>query len=220
MKRSIAVACAAVCLSTTAFADHHNKMDATKTGTNPHAQHAMDMSKMGPATRKVKDEGAVKKEINAFIKEMETIEAKNDFMAMVGQIDFPVMMMTDSTTGGPESKAYSREEYIAMMKPMHDNMPKDLKMKHNTSITVLSDMMATVSDNHTTTIGKEKYEGKSISFITKKNGKWMWKVMAEPGWGGMESAMGGSGSMTHDMQNKMDATKTDVKGMQKDMMKK
>ena len=48
-------------------------------------------------------------------------------------------MVTDDLKGVPEAKQYSREEYIAEMKPMFEGMPKDMKMTHKPTITVLSE---------------------------------------------------------------------------------
>ncbi len=159
---------------------------------------AMDMSKMGPWTRKPKNEGAVKKEITEFFKEEEELMKKGDMDAGFARIDFPVFMSTDDSMGKPESKMYSKEEYTAMMKPFYENMPKDMKTTHKPTITVLSDSMVNVVDDFAMSMGKQKMAGRSMSLLVKRDGKWMWKVMAEPGWGGMSApGTGGSEPMKH-----------------------
>jgi hypothetical protein len=111
---------------------------------------------------------------------------------MLARLDFPVYMATDDMKGVPEAKEYSREKYTATMKPFWDNMPKDMQTTHNPNITVLSDAMAVVIDDFTMKVGSQKTGGKNVSLLVKRDGQWKWKVMAEPGWGGMEAGTGGS----------------------------
>ncbi len=152
------------------------------------AAHGMDLSQMGPWTRKVKDEGAVKKEITAFFKQDAEIAKKGDFEASLGMIDFPVFMATDSAKAGPETRQYTREQYVAMMKPMY----QPTEMTHKPTVSVLSDTLVNVVNDWSMKMGKEKVSGRNMGLLVKRDGKWMWKVMAEAGWGGM--AAGGSGS--------------------------
>ncbi|MBX5482262.1 MAG: hypothetical protein IRZ16_10565 [Myxococcaceae bacterium] len=181
MKKLIALA--VVCCSTFAFAQA--------------AQEGVDMTKVGPAARKPKNEAAIKKEIMAFFKKAD--EAK-DFDSMVALHDFPVFMITDDANGNVEAKLFTRDEYVEMMKPMMEHMPKDMKVTHKPTITVLSDNMANVTDAYTMTIGKQKVSGKNSGFLVKKNGQWLWKTMEEAGWGGMghgdSAATGGAGAET------------------------
>lgn len=149
---------------------------------------AMDITKMGSAARKPKDEKAVKKEIDAFLKEELELEKKADFNAMLPRLDFPIYMVTDDSKGVVMAKMYTQEEYVAEMKPWFEQMPKDLKMTHKHTVRVLSDALATVEDEHTTTMGKQKASGRSESLLIKKDGKWKWKAMFEAGWGDMANA--------------------------------
>ena len=132
----------AVLVATAVFAD-------TKDAAAP----MMDMSKMGPAARKVTDEKKTKKELEAFFKAGDEADKKGDFEAAVAAIDFPVYMATDDLKGVPEARTYSKDEYIAMMKPMMEGMPKDIVMTHKRSVTVLSDSLASVVDDWTQTMG-------------------------------------------------------------------
>ncbi|HEY3452595.1 MAG TPA: hypothetical protein VGK67_39995 [Myxococcales bacterium] len=146
----------------------------------------MDMSKVGPASRKPKDEKVVKKDIDAFLKAQEDIAKKHDQEGMLAAIDFPVYMISDDAKGVVEAKAYTKDEYVAMMKPFQESMPKDMQVTHKYTVTILSDAIAQVMDDATMTVGKQKSGGKSSSVIVKKDGKWMWKTMVEAGWAGME----------------------------------
>jgi hypothetical protein len=144
-----------------------------------------DMSKMGPWSRKPKNEKQVKKEILDFFKQEEELAKKGDFDGSVARIDFPVFMVTDDASGVPEADAWNKEKYTAQMKPFWDNMPKDMKVTHKPTIVILSDSLATITDDFTMTMGKQKFSGRNSSMVVKRDGQWKWKTMAEAGWGGM-----------------------------------
>lgn len=150
-------------------------------GTPP----AMDLSKMGSAGRKPKDEKAVKREIDAFLKEEIELEKRGDFEAMLPRLDFPLFMVTDDSKGVVTSRSYSQQEYVAEMKPWYEQMPKELRMTHKFTVRVLSEALATVEDEHTTVLGKQKVSGRSEALLIKRDGKWKWKSMVEAGWGEM-----------------------------------
>src|SRR5262249_11698191 len=136
------------------------------------AEGGMDMSKMGPGARKPTNEAATKKEIAAFFKDMDELEKKMDLSAFLSHIDFPVFMLTDDTKGVPKAEAWSQEQYAAMMKPMMENMPKDVKVTHKPTVTVLSDSLVNVTDDFTMTMGKQKMSGRNMSVLVKRDGKW------------------------------------------------
>jgi len=146
---------------------------------------AMDMSKMGPMTRKAPNEKEIKKEIDAFFKEQEALSQKHDLDGQVARVDFPVYMLTDDAKGAIEGKSTTKEQYVEMMKPFYEKMPKDMKTSHKTSVAVLSDAIVEVTDDFAMTMGKQKMTGRNVSLLVKVDGKWKWKVMAEAGWGGM-----------------------------------
>jgi hypothetical protein len=77
-------------------------------------------------------------------------------------------------------------------------MPKDLKMTHKPTITVLSDSLVMATDNFTMTLGKQKVTGQNATLLVKRDGQWKWKVMAEAGYGGMPGpgASGGAQAPT------------------------
>ncbi|AKI99170.1 Hypothetical protein AA314_00797 [Archangium gephyra] len=148
---------------------------------------AMDMTAMGPGARKPTNEKQTKKEVLEFFKQQEELGKKGDFEGALAAYDFPVYMATDDLKGVPESREYSREEYAAMMKPFYENMPKDLKMTHKPTISVLSDSLVSVIDDFTMTQGKQKVTGRNTSLLVKRDGQWKWKVMVEAGYGGMSA---------------------------------
>ena len=189
MRHSILVAVGAVLLAGSASAQSAGDKGAAAKPAPATAAPAgaPDMSKMGPWSRKPTNEAATKKEITAFFKQMDDAEKAMDMNAMLAAIDFPVTMMTDDSKGVPKVEQWSKEQYDSMMKGMMSNMPKDMKVTHKPTITVLSDSLANVTDDFTITQGKNKMSGRSLGVLVKKNGKWMWKVMGEAGWGDMPS---------------------------------
>lgn len=200
MKRSIVVCVAAVVFAGSAFAQGQapakEAKEAKPAAPAQGSAMNMDMSQMGPAMRKPTNEGQTKKEIEALYKKVEEAEKSGDMEAMFSGIDFPVYMVTDDMKGVPEAKEFNREQYTAMMKPFMENMPKDMKMTHKRSITVLSDSLANVVDDFSMTMGKKKITGRNVSLLVKRDGQWKWKTMVEAGWGGMTPPQGAGGSGT------------------------
>lgn len=189
MKRSIVVCIAAVAFAGSAWAQPQE----TKPTAPAQGGMMMDMTKMGPMARKPTNEKQTKKEIEDFFKRVQELEKKGDMEAMFTTVDFPVYMITDDMKGVPEAKLYSREEYVAMMKPFYENMPKDMKTTHKPAIFVISDSLANVVDDFTMTMGKQKITGRNVSILVKRDGQWRWKMMMEAGWGGMAPPQGTGG---------------------------
>jgi hypothetical protein len=146
---------------------------------------APDMSKVGPTARKPTNEAASRKEIDAFMKAEDALIKAKNFEAMVGRVDFPVHMVTDSTSGVIESELYTREQYRASMEPMWANVPADSKVTHKLNINVLSDSIASVVDDYEMTMGKQKVKARNASLLVKVGGQWKYKMMSEAGWAGM-----------------------------------
>jgi hypothetical protein len=145
-----------------------------------------DMTKVGPATRKVKNEGADKKAIQAAIKASMTAMEKANVEAAADAVDFPVLMVTDSPTSGEASSMeMNRDQWVAMMKPFMQPMPKDVKFSSKDNITVLTDSLAQVVSEYSMTMGGHKTHWKASELYVKKNGKWLVKTMTEGGWGDM-----------------------------------
>ncbi len=144
----------------------------------------MDMSKLGPGTRKPTNEKQTKKEIEELYKRADAAEAANDKAARHAMIDFPVFMVTDDKSGMPSGELMTQANYDAVMSHPGE-MPKDMKMAHKLNITVMSDSLATVVDDFTMTMGKNKMPGRNTSVVVKTGGMWKWKSMVEAGWGEM-----------------------------------
>ncbi len=147
----------------------------------------MDMSKMGPWSRKPTNEKATKKEVEEFFKAEDELAKKGDMDGMLARVDFPIWMATDDSKGDIDAKPFDKDAYVKAMKPFYENMPKDAKTTHKPTITVLSDTLVTVTDDFTMTANKHKMAGKNSGLLVKVGGAWKWKMMAEAGWGGMEN---------------------------------
>lgn len=192
MKRSMVLCAAAVVLAGSAWAQNRPQPQQP---TPPVQQGApLDWTKVGPMARKPTQEKQTKKEIEELYKRMEEAMKRGDMEAMFATVDFPAYMLTDDLQGVPEAREYSREQYVAMMKPFYENMPKDVKASHKRTIHVLSDSLANVIDDYVVVMGKQRITGRNASMLVKRDGQWKWKVMSEAGWGGMQPAQGVGGA--------------------------
>lgn len=142
-----------------------------------------DPTRAGSPARKSKNEAAVKKEVEAWWVAEETLVKSKSFQAIADRVDFPLMLVTDSMTGVPTGTVTNREQYIAMMKPMWEATPPELKVAHRFTTTVLSDSIVVVVDDYTATLNKQPVKGRSSAMLVKVDGQWKTKVMAEAGWG-------------------------------------
>jgi hypothetical protein len=181
---SKAICCAAVlAFSATAFAED-------KPATPPSG--APDMTKMGPLSRPVKNPD--KKGVDEAFKSMMEACKRGDVDAAADNVDFPVIMLSDDSSGAAKSFSASREQWVAIMKPMITNMPKDMKMTHKHDVTFLSDTLAVAIEDNGISTGQIKGKWKSMSVLNRKDGKWKFKQMAEAGWGDMPPPGKGSAS--------------------------
>ena len=146
---------------------------------------AMDMSKMGPGARKPTNEAKTKKEVEAFIKDEDSLFAKKDYDGLANRVDFPVYMLTDSTAGVPSSRSMDRAGYVNEMKPFWEGMPAGSSTKHKVTVSVLSDALVNVVDDYEMTMGKTKMKGRNASTLAHVGGGWKYKMMTEAGWGDM-----------------------------------
>jgi hypothetical protein len=192
MMRRIAVCLVSLVLTAPVWAqDQETQEPSPATGG---AGTPMDMSKMGPWTRKPTNEAQTRKEVEAFIKEEDAIMKRRDFEASIARNDFPVFFTTDDSKGIPKSEQYDRQKFTEMMKPMYEQMPADMKTNHKLDIKVLSDSLVVYTDDYTTTTGGKKYPGRNSGLLVKRDGQWKWKTFVEAGWGDTPSpAVGGSG---------------------------
>ncbi len=186
MKRLLLANVAVAILGITAFAQGQGQGQTTRPGMTQ--GQPFDINKMGPWTRKPKNEQATMKEISAFMKEEEQIMKQGNLQAALERVDFPVYMATDDSQGMPMAREFSRDEYNTMMRPVFEAFPKDAKITHKHTIHVLSDSLATINDDFTMTANQKTYSGRSHGLLVKRDGRWKWKTMVEAGWGDMSAA--------------------------------
>jgi uncharacterized protein (TIGR02246 family) len=142
----------------------------------------MDMTKMGPMSRKVTKED--KKGVEAFYKSWQEAWKKSDINAVADMVSFPVTMISDHADGRGDAVMMSREEWIKEMEPMVKNPPPANMQVHTklTHIAFLSDTLASVHEETTMTMGKEKHKWAGASMLNMQDGKWKVLMMAEAGW--------------------------------------
>jgi hypothetical protein len=142
-----------------------------------------DMTKMGPMSRPVTKQD--KKGIDDLYKAFEDAMMKGDVAAAADLCDFPVIMMSDDSTGKAKAFNASREQWTSIFTPFATNRPKDMKMSGKHTPTFLSDTLAVSIETNGMTMGKTKGKWNAMAVVTQVDGKWKFKQMAEAGWGDM-----------------------------------
>jgi hypothetical protein len=142
-----------------------------------------DMSKVGPLSRPVTKQD--KKGIDDLYKAFEAAMMKGDVAAAADLCDFPIIMMSDTSTGGVKAFNASREKWTGIFSPMVTNRPKDLKMSGKHTPTFLSDTLAVTIEQNSMSAGKVKGKWNAMAVLVNVDGKWKFKQMAEAGWGDM-----------------------------------
>lgn len=137
----------------------------------------------GSPARKSKNEAAVKKEVEAWWVTEEALVKGKSFQAIADRYDFPLILVTDTMSGTPSGTVTTREQFIAMMTPMWQATPPELKVTHKFTTTVMSDSIVVVVDDYTATVKKDSVKGRSSATLIKVGGVWKTKVMVEAGWG-------------------------------------
>ena len=147
---------------------------------------AVDMSKMGPFAKPVKNEKQDQKELKAWFKAWEAAEKACDVEALANMIDFPVIMMSDSMAGKFSMMQLGRPEWVGMMKPfMTPEAAKEMKMKRSGACFMLSDDLASCEGQMSGSMGPLKGKIRSHGLMTRVDGQWKMKTMVEAGWGDM-----------------------------------
>ncbi|WP_143177229.1 hypothetical protein [Cystobacter ferrugineus] len=119
---------------------------------------------------------------------------KSDVRAKISRIDFPILMATDDSKGKVKSGTYDQQQYMEMMRPTFETT-EDSQISHKPNITVLSDSLATFTDDYSVTRGGKKYNGRMAGLLVKVDGQWKWKAMYEAGFGDVPApGIGGSGT--------------------------
>jgi hypothetical protein len=133
---------------------------------------------------KITKEAQDRKEIAAVCKAMDAARDRGDVNAAADLVDFPVLMATDDSSGEAKTASWNREKWVEVMAPFYKPMP-NAKMTTKPSVVLLTDSLASMTDQWTMTTGKKKLSGRSATLFVRVNGQWKVKSMAEGGWGDM-----------------------------------
>jgi len=144
----------------------------------------------GWAPPKVKNEAKDRQEIQALLRAMDAAAAAGDLAAAAALVDFPVTMLTDDSKGQAMGVAWSREQWIEVMKPFYEKPMKGMKVTHRPTVFLVSDSLASVDDVVTMTHGGKATTSRNSMFLVRRDGKWRAKMMAEGGWGDMMAQQG------------------------------
>ncbi|HEY4187547.1 MAG TPA: hypothetical protein VGP07_20890, partial [Polyangia bacterium] len=148
----------------------------------PAAPAGPDMTKVGPMSRKVTKED--KKGVSDTFKAWDDGWKKGDVNALAEMVDFPIIMMSDSSKGEEKHFEATREQFIGMMQGVA-NMPKDMKMTAKRAPTFISDSLVVTINTVSMTMGKIKGSWHGFDVLALKDGKWKFKQICEAGWGDM-----------------------------------
>lgn len=141
---------------------------------------APDMSKLGPMSRPVTKQD--KKGIADLYKAMEAAMKAGDVNAAADLVEFPVIMLSDDSTGTVHHFNATREQWVGMIGQLMSGM-KDVKYTTKHTPYFLSDTLAVAIEDISMTAGKMKGKWKAMSVLTQAGGKWKFKQMSEAGWG-------------------------------------
>jgi len=143
---------------------------------------------------KVAHEARDRKEIAALFRSMERAEKKGDLEAAAALVDFPVLMATDDSKGQAIAYEWPKEKWMEVMRPFYAQ-PMPAHLSHKTQVSMLTDSLATVTDQATFALGGRKMTTRNAMLLVRKDGVWKVRSMVEGGWGD-EMGAGGAGSGT------------------------
>jgi hypothetical protein len=126
-----------------------------------------------------------KKEIQALMQTMDAASKRGDIEAAAALVDFPVLMATDDSKGEGMAETWTREQWMEVMKPFYGKPNAEMKVTHKPTIFLLSDSLASVDDVATVKMGAKTITMRNSTLLVRRDGKWLVKAMAEPGWGDM-----------------------------------
>jgi hypothetical protein len=134
----------------------------------------------------IKHEKKDRQEIAALLKKMEAAGAKGDLDSAAALVDFPVLMVTDDSKGEGGGDAWSREQWLQVMKPFYAKpMPEGSQTQGKRTIVLVTDSLALVGAGWTMKMGPKKVSGTNGMILVRKGGAWKAKAMVEGGWGDM-----------------------------------
>jgi hypothetical protein len=142
----------------------------------------------------VKNDKKDRQEIEALLRKMEADGTRGDIEAAAARIDFPVLMVTDNAKGEGGGEAWSREQWMQVMKPFYAKpMPAGTQTQGKRTIVLVTDSLALVGAGWTMAMGPKKVSGTSGLLLVRKGGEWKAKAMVEGGWGDMPMPGTGQG---------------------------
>jgi len=133
--------------------------------------------------RTVTNAKADRAEILALFHALEDAARRGDVNAAAAFVDFPVLMVTDDAKGEAMADTWSKDQWTEVMAPFYKPRP-NTTIAHRPAVFLVTDSLATVSDEITITMGKRTFSTRSALLVVRTAGKWKVKSMVEGGWGG------------------------------------
>ncbi len=145
------------------------------------AEAPIDMTKEGPLTR-LPPKKADTKGVDALYKAWNEAHKAADVNAAAALVDFPLVWQTDDATGAHKVEMLDKDAWVKEMTSWFTTLPKQTKLTMKRKIAWHSPDFASVTENNSIVMGKTKGKWTSAATVIKKDGKWMFKTMAEAGW--------------------------------------
>jgi hypothetical protein len=146
-------------------------------------EHATPAGEAGGIARTVTNAKADRAEILALLRALEDAARRGDVNGAAALVDFPVLMVTDDSRGEAMADSWSKDQWLEVMAPFYKPAP-GATIAHHPSIFLVTDSLATVADEVTTTLGKRKLSTRSALLVVRTGGRWKVKSMIEGGFGG------------------------------------
>jgi hypothetical protein len=146
-------------------------------------EQAIAAGKAGGSQRTVTNAKADRAEILALLRALEDAARRGDVNGAAALVDFPVLMVTDDSRGEAMVDSWSKDQWLEVMAPFYKPAP-GATIAHRPAIFLVTDSLATVADEVTTTLGERKLSTRSALLVVRTGGRWKVKSMVEGGWGG------------------------------------
>jgi hypothetical protein len=168
----------------------------TGTAATPSTQPLDGMMTKGPMSRMPKKERQDKKELETFFKSWNDDWKNGDANALAAMVDFPVLMLTDDSSGNYNHSDMTQDQWLGVMGPMvaksgAKNAAGAEETKHwsnKSNCTMLSDDLASCLTEVSVSMHKMKGNFRRETLMTRTGTGWKIKSMVEAGWGDMHPA--------------------------------
>ena len=125
-----------------------------------------------------------RREIEALLQALVRADEGGEVEAVAALIEFPLLTVSDDQHGQAVSVTWTRERWVAAMRPISGPMP-GVQVEHRPAIFLVSDAIAVATDEQTITRRGRALPGRVALVLVRTAAGWRVKTMIEAGWGEM-----------------------------------